>query len=104
MPRLIWSPAALRDVERLHGFLAPRNREAARRAIRQGVKLLGQRPEVGRPAEEMPIEFREWPIGFGSGGYVILYRYDGQQIVILAVQHGREAGYSSAALLKSGSS
>lgn len=96
MPRLIWSPAALRDIERLHGFLSPRNRDASRRAIaaiRQGTKLLSQHPEAGRPAEEMPPEFREWPIGFGSGGYVVVYRYDGRQIVILAVRHGREAGY-----------
>lgn len=95
MPRLIWSPAALRDMTRLHGFLAAKERDAARRAvatIRQGVKLLGQHPEAGRPIEEMPPEFREWVIEFGSGGYVALYRYDGREVVILAVRHGREAG------------
>ena len=96
MPRLIWSPTALRDVARLHGFLAPKNRDAAKRAvatIRQGVKLLAERPEVGRPVEDMPPEFREWPIGFGAAGYVALYRYDGLEVVIVAVRHGREAGY-----------
>lgn len=96
MPRLIWSSAALRDIARLHSFLASRNRNAARRAIagiREGVALLGDHPEAGRPIEEMPAEFREWPIGFGAAGYVVLYRYDGQDIVIVAVRHGREAGY-----------
>ena len=96
MPRLIWSPAALRDVSRLHAFLASKNRDAAKRAvgaIRQGVKLLGQHPEAGRPAEEMPLEFREWPIEFGSGGYVALYRFDGKDVMIVAVRHMREAGY-----------
>jgi plasmid stabilization system protein ParE len=96
MPRLRWSQLALLDVARLHAFLAPKSRDAARRAvkaIRQGVKALGKHPEIGRPIEEMPIEFREWVIEFGSGAYVALYHYDGKQIVILAVRHGREAGY-----------
>ena len=30
---------------------------------------------------------------FRNGGYVVLYRYDGGQVVILAVRHGKEAGY-----------
>jgi plasmid stabilization system protein ParE len=57
------------------------------------VKLLGKFPEMGRPVEELPEEFREWIIEFGSGAYVALYRYDGREVVILAVRHGREAGY-----------
>ena len=96
MPRLKWAPNSLRDVARLHEFLAPKSRDAARRAvkaIRQGVKLLGKFPEMGRPVEEMPEEFREWIVEFGSGAYVALYRYDGKEVVILAVRHGREAGY-----------
>jgi plasmid stabilization system protein ParE len=96
MPRLNWSPAALRDVARLHQFLAPKSEEAARRAvktIRQGVKALGKHPEIGRLVEEMPPEFREWVIEFGHSAYVVLYHYDGKQVVILAARHGREAGY-----------
>jgi plasmid stabilization system protein ParE len=96
MPRLKWSPNGLRDVARLHNFLAPKNRDAARRAvqaIRQGVKLLGKFPGMGRPVDELPEEFREWVIEFGSGAYVALYHFDGKEVVILAVRHGREAGY-----------
>lgn len=96
MPRLIWSRAALDDVARLHAFLAPKNRDAAQkavRAIRAGVKAIEQHPEIGRPVEDMAPEFREWPIKFGAGGYVVLYRYDGRDAVILAVRHGREADY-----------
>lgn len=96
MPRLIWTPPALRDLARLHAFLAPKNRSAARRAvraIRQGVKLLATHPEIGRPVEEMPPEFREWFVRFGDSGYVTLYRYDGDLVAILAVRHGKEAGY-----------
>ena len=98
MPRLsqnlIWTPAALADVARLHAFLVSKSPASrAVKAIRQGVKILGQHPEIGRPIEEMLPGFREWVIEFGQGAYVALYRFDGKQIVILAVDHGREAGY-----------
>jgi plasmid stabilization system protein ParE len=63
------------------------------RTIRQGVKALGKHPEIGRPVEELPLEFREWVIEFAHGAYIALYRYDGKQVVILAVRHEREAGY-----------
>ncbi len=95
MPRLRWSQPALLDVARLHDFLAPKSRDATRRAvkaIRRGIKALGKHPEIGRPVEEMPAEFREWVIEFGSGAYVAPYHYDGKQVVILAVRHSREAG------------
>lgn len=96
MPRLIWAPTALRDISRLHGFLAGKNPNAARRsiaAIRHGVRLLERHPQAGRRRAEMPEEFREWPIPFGSYGYLALYHYDGEEVVILAVRHVREAGY-----------
>jgi plasmid stabilization system protein ParE len=96
MPQLIWTPPALADVARLHSFLVTKSPDAATRAvkaIRQGVKILAQHPEIGRPIEDLLPEFREWVIEFGQSAYVALYRYDGKQSVILAVRHGREAGY-----------
>lgn len=96
MPQLIWSPAALRDVDRLHRFLVEKNASAAReaiKAIRTHVDILAEQPGAGRPAENMAPEFREWMIPFGGSGYIALYRYDGQEAVILAVRHQREAGY-----------
>lgn len=100
MPRLIWSPPALRDIARLHRFLAEKNPEAAQRAIaafRKSVSLLGMQPQVGRPVADMEVEFREWPIAFGSSGYLVLYRYDAAShpgdAVILAVRHQKECGY-----------
>jgi plasmid stabilization system protein ParE len=83
-------------VSRLHDFLVPKSRDAASRAvkaIRQGIKALGKHPQMGRPLDELPTEFREWVIEFGSGAYVALYHFDGKEVVILAVRHGREAGY-----------
>jgi plasmid stabilization system protein ParE len=93
---LIWSPPALRDVQRLYHFLAEKNPDAARRAIkaiRNGVNVIARHPEIGRPAEEMESEYREWLINFGESGYIALYHYDGHTAVILAVRHQKEAGY-----------
>jgi len=93
MSRLIWSPAALLDVQRLHRFLAPKNPDAAKRAvraIRQGVKVLEQQPGVGRPVEDMDDEFRDWIIDFGDSGYVARYRLDSQFVTVLAVRHQKE--------------
>jgi plasmid stabilization system protein ParE len=96
MSRLIWSAAALRDVQRLHRFLAERNVDAAKRAIstiRKGMKVIARQPGIGRPAEHMDPDYREWPIEFGDSGYVVLYRYHKHTAIVLAVRHQREAGY-----------
>lgn len=97
MPRLIWTQAALRDVQRLYRFLAPKNPAAASRAvraIREAMQLVAAQPGIGRPVDKMDPAYREWLIGFGESGYVALYRLDGELAVVLAVRHQREAGYA----------
>ena len=96
MPRLIWSPEALLDIQRLYRFLAEKSPDAAKRAvkaIREEVNILATSPEVGRPAVEMDQEFREWLVDFGDSGYIALYRYDGQTAVIVALRQQKEVGY-----------
>lgn len=96
MSRLIWSQPALLDVQRLYRCLPPKNLDAAKRAvkaIRQGVKVLGQQPGIGRPIEDMPDEFREWIIDFGDSGYVARYRINSDAVTILGVRHQKEVGY-----------
>ena len=96
MPQLIWSPSALRDIQRLYRFLAANNPDAARRAvaaIRVGMKTVVLQPGVGRPILDMAPEYREWLIDFGASGYVAKYRLERDTAVILAVRHQREAGY-----------
>jgi len=96
MPRLIWTPSALLDVQRLYRFLVVKNSDAARRAvkaIRQGVKVLEQQPKVGRPVEDMDSEYRDWIIDFGDSGYVARYRVDPQFVSVLAVRHQKEVGF-----------
>ena len=96
MPRLIWSPSALLDIQRLYRFLAEKNIGAAQQAvkiIRESLKILTKQPGVGRPVEDMDPEYREWPINFGNTGYVVLYHYDGKTALIVAVRHQKEVGY-----------
>lgn len=96
MPRLIWSPGALRDVQRLRRFLADKHIDAAKRAvaaIRQSTRVLGQQPGVGRPAQGIDPGYCEWLVDFGDSGYIVRYHYDGATAVILAVRPQREVGY-----------
>lgn len=75
MPRLIWSPEALADIQRLYRFLAEKNLDAARlaaAAIRDGMQIVADHPGVGRPVEDMDPDFQEWTISFGASGYVAL--------------------------------
>jgi len=97
MSRLIWSPEALKGVQRCYRFLADKNPAAATqavRAIRDGMRTIQAHPAAGRPVAHLAPDFREWLIPFGSSGYVALYRADGERIVVLAVRHQREAGYA----------
>lgn len=93
MPSLTFSPTALRDLERLRAFLRAKNVQAARRAtlkIIQGLQALQQHPELGRPVKDRPTDYRELVIPFGKDGYIAAYRYSGDAVVVLGVQHQRE--------------
>jgi plasmid stabilization system protein ParE len=95
MPHLNWSPPALLDIQRLYRFLAPKNPDAAKRAvkaIRQGVRVLALQSGLGRHIEDMPEAYREWLIDFGGSGYVARYCIDGDSVTVLAVWHQKEAG------------
>lgn len=97
MPQVIFAPAAIRDLQRLRDFLRPKNPDAARRAgeaIRQGVRILGAQPRLGRMVDDLPEQFREWLIDFGDSGYVARYHIDGDAVTILAIRHQKEVGYS----------
>ena len=96
MSRVIFAQAALRDLERLRAFLQEKNPDAAKRAgaaIIQGTQALGAYPRMGRPIDDLPEHFREWPIGFGNSGYVARYRIEEDRVVILGVRHQKEAGF-----------
>jgi plasmid stabilization system protein ParE len=96
MPRVIFTPAAIRDLERLRAFLRPKSPAAAKRAgeaIIQGVQALGAHPHMGKLIDDLSEQYREWLIDFGDSGYVTRYRIDENAVMILAVRHQKEAGY-----------
>lgn len=96
MPRLIITPAARAGLVECREFLRPKNPLAAQNASREisdAFQRLIDHPKLGRPFEDLP-QLRELPIPFGTAGYVALYRLDGDDIVILAFRHMKEAGYS----------
>lgn len=62
MSRLIWSPAALRDVHRVYRFLAPKKIDAAKcavKAIRDGDRVLALQREIARTTQNMDSGYRE---------------------------------------------
>ena len=96
MQRLTWSIKALADIERLDAFLRAKNPGSATRAIAailDSVEALQTFPATGRPVEGMDQEYRELPVAFGSGGYLIFYRENDSGIHVPAVRHMREVGY-----------
>lgn len=52
--------------------------------------LLMRCPEVGRIGQSPFRNVRELVVGFGSSAYVVSYRFDGTEVVILGVRYGRE--------------
>jgi addiction module RelE/StbE family toxin len=94
---VVYSRHAFADLERLADFLMSDAPQAAVRAmdlIRDGIEILARHPFVGRPREE---GLRELLISYGKSGYVALYSYEQRQdvVLVLAIRHQREAGYST---------
>lgn len=96
MPHIEWSERASLDLIRLYDFLAPKSQDAAFRAqekIRREIKALAKRPQIGSLVEDLPAEYRELIIEFGQSAYIARYRFNADWVLILAIRHGREAGY-----------
>jgi plasmid stabilization system protein ParE len=94
---VVYSRHAFADLVRLADFLiknAPESAIAAIDVVRDGIEILERHPFVGRPCEE---GLRELLISYGKSGYVALYSYEQRQdvVLVLAIRHQREAGYST---------
>ena len=97
MAEVVYSRRAFADLERLADFLikdAPQAAVTAIDVIRDGIEILARHPFVGRPREE---GLRELLISYGKSGHVALYSYEQRQdvVLVLAIRHQREAGYST---------
>lgn len=99
MPRLVFAPRALDDLDRLTDFLLEQSPALGRETapiIVSGLGSLRLHPLIGRPSEH---GLRELMISRGRTGYIALYEYDARAdvVVVLAIRHQREAGYGDPA-------
>ena len=96
MARVVYTPAAVRDLERLVDFLLEEDPGVAidtAELVTGAVAMLEKHPLLGRAATD---NLRELVISRGQSGYLALYDYESltDLIVILAIRHQREAGYT----------
>jgi len=98
MPRVIFTPTAVKNLEQLGKFLRQKNPAAAKRSARAIIKtiqILEQHPQIGRPVTGTSGKMREIPIAFGQSGYVARYIFENNDndTEILTIRHMREAGF-----------
>ena len=96
MTRWPVSLEAADDLEALVDFLVSDMPEHAAQTvdlIMDALNILQDHPNIGRTLE---LPLRELVISRGRTGYVALYEYDAQAdvVVVLAIRHQRQAGYS----------
>ena len=96
MTRWLVSLDAADDLEALVDFLVSDMPEHAVQTvdlIMDTLNILQDHPNIGRPLQ---LPLRELVISRGRTGYMALYEYDAQAdvVVVLAIRHQRQAGYS----------
>ena len=96
MVKIVYHDKARDDVQRLVEFLIESDIDVALATfgiIEEGVSVLKNHPEIGRPTEEDNL--RELVISRGRTGYIALYEFDVllELVVVLRVKHQREADY-----------
>jgi len=95
MARIVMQEGALDDLERLYGFLARHDEEAAERAakcIDEAISQLARYPEL---VPSLNGEYRVLSIPFGKRGYSAAHVYDADmdEVLILGLKHQREEFY-----------
>ena len=96
MVKVFYSQHAVNDLVRLTDFLIEADIKAASETINlteEAVSILVRHPLIGRTVDD---EIRELVISRGATGYVALYSFEEHKnaILILAIRHQREAGYT----------
>lgn len=95
MAKVVYSAAALEDLERLTEFLVDEFPERAPETIgliTGAVTMLDAHPLIGRPLSD---GLRELVISRGRSGYVAMYSLEGngEVALVLRIRHQRESGY-----------
>jgi toxin ParE1/3/4 len=92
--KIVVTPAAAGDLDRLRAFLAETNPDAARKAVAaliSAIQSLDIFPDRRRQSEAAGL--RELIVPFGRSAYVVRYGHvpEANEIVIVRIWHGREA-------------
>jgi plasmid stabilization system protein ParE len=92
MSEIIWTQAAIDDLNRHYNFIKLNDADAATRAVQAIVSLgesLQQNPRRGAIVDEI-AGLRKLLVPFGKYGYIIHYAILEDDVIILHVYHGRE--------------
>ena len=94
MVRIVFSPKALQDLERLTDFLIQTDKNAALTTIElieEAIQILSQHPYIGRTFD---LYIRELIISRAKSGYVAMYSFDERKntILICSIRHQKESG------------
>jgi addiction module RelE/StbE family toxin len=92
--RIVFSPRALLDLERLTDFLIEINKNAALETIElveSAIQILSKHPLIGRTCD---THLRELVISRGKSGYVAIYSFDEKKnaVLICSIRHQKESG------------
>lgn len=90
---ILFSPAAVEDIERLRTFLDSANPGAAKRALARiwaAIERLPDLPAMGKATDDG--EIRQIVVRFGASGYIVRYAVipENGDILITRLWHGRE--------------
>jgi plasmid stabilization system protein ParE len=96
MNKVAYHEQAQQDLVRLVDFLIDTDIKAASATfaiIEDGISLLRNHPEIGRPVQNNDL--RELVISRGRTGYIALYEFDelANLVIILRIRHQREVGF-----------
>jgi plasmid stabilization system protein ParE len=86
--RIRFSPESIRDLQRLHEFLARQDQETARTTVlnlKSAINRFVDMPRIGRPLEDIQ-DVRE----FVFGRYVVRYLVKDEAVYILRLWHSKE--------------
>jgi plasmid stabilization system protein ParE len=92
--RIVFSPKALQDLERLTDFLIQTDKNATLTTIELiegAIQILSQHPHIGRTCD---LHIRELIISRAKSGYVAMYSFDERKntILICSIRHQKESG------------
>lgn len=97
MPQVIWTQPATINLQEIYSYLQFHNPDAASRAlltIKSSVNILLNHPRAGRLTSTPQVDQRELIIPFGSSGYILLYSIHDDDILIHALRHQKQVGFT----------